>query len=107
MQTNNYITRLTFDLLTKNSEARDNMMLTVQYVHDFEMAMFSISQSDYYSALFSGKLSSIKTLDRVWRKIQEIYPELRGSEWQERQVQAGLMSAAMLSEVKNQLGLFD
>ena len=66
-----YINRLTVDLLTKNEEARDNMMLAVQYVHDFEMAMFGVKQASYYDALFKGgKLTSIKTLDRVWRKAQ-------------------------------------
>ncbi len=103
----NYITRLTIDLLTKNVEARDNMMLTVRYIHDFEMGLFKIKKADYYKASFeSNKLSSIKTLDRIWRKVQEENPELRGKEWAERQVQAGRMSADVLS-AKNQLDLWN
>ncbi len=104
MEAGNYITRLTIDLLSKNVEARDNMMLTVQYIHDFEMAIFKVKKADYYDACFTGKLSSIKTLDRIWRKVQEEKPELRGAEWVERQVQAGRVSASIIAT--NQLGLW-
>ena len=93
MKSNNYITRLIIDLLTKNTEARDDMMLSVQYVHDFEMALFGIKKSEYYNALFKGRLSSIKTLDRIWRRIQLDHPSLRGEEWFDRQIQAGLAVA--------------
>ena len=72
----NYITRMTVDLLIKNEESRDDMMLTVRYIHDFEMALFSIPKTQYYDALFNGKLSSIKTLDRIWRKAQMDNPSL-------------------------------
>lgn len=99
----NYITRLTTDLLVKNEDARDDMMLAVRYIHDFEMALFGIKKSEYYEALFKGRLSSIKTLDRVWRKVQE-NPSLRGKEWLERQVQAGLVSASAVKG--NELNLF-
>lgn len=92
----NYITRLTIDLLTKNIESRDDMMLLVRYIHDFEMAMFSVKKESYYDALFSGKLSSVKSLDRCWRRVQQEHVKLRGSEWMERQVQAGLMSASAI-----------
>lgn len=103
----NYINRLMVDLLTKNEEARDNMMLAVQYIHDFEMGIFNIKKSDYYSALFKGgKLSSIKTLDRCWRLVQQENLECRGKEWAERQVQAGRMSAEVLLS-KTQLGLWN
>jgi len=95
----NYITRLTIDLLTKNTEARDDMMLAVQYIHDFEMALFGIKKYEYYEALFKGRLSSIKTLDRVWRRVQLDNPSLRGEEWLERQIQAGL-AVAPPSDVK-------
>ena len=103
---NNHITRVTIDLLTKNSEARDNMMLTVRYVHDFEMALFKIDKSDYYDALFSERLSSIKTIDRLWRKVQEAYPNLRGADWEKRQIQAGLVSEEIMRESGGQLSFF-
>ena len=102
----NHITRVTIDLLTKNAEARDNMMLTVQYVHDFEMAVRQIKKSEYYDALFNEKVSSIKTIDRIWRKVQEQYPQLRGADWEKRQIQAGLMSAELMSASSGQLSFF-
>jgi hypothetical protein len=68
------------------------MMLVVKTIHDFEMSMFAIPQSAYYHALFSDKLSSIKTIDRVWRKMQEEHPHLRGEDWEERQILAGRVS---------------
>jgi hypothetical protein len=101
-----YIKRITSDLLEKNLDSRDDMMLTVQYVHDYEMAMFSISKEQYYSALFSGRLSSIKTIDRIWRKVQEDRPDLRGNEWLERQVQAGNISAGAM-RANGELRLFE
>jgi hypothetical protein len=100
----NYISRLVLDLLEKNVESRDDMMLTVRYVHDFEMAMLNVKKSEYYDSLFDGKLSSIKTIDRIWRKIQEAYPNLRGKEWEYRQYQAGIISSICSA---NQLDLFD
>ena len=105
MQAANYITRLTIDLLTKNAESRDDMMLCVRYIHDFEMALFNVNKSNYYDALFGGKLSSIKTLDRVWRRVQLEHKSLRGVEWLERQVQAGLVSASAIKG--NELTLFE
>ena len=97
-----YIKRITYDLLEKNPESRDDMMLTVRYVHDYEMAMFRIPKEKYYDALFNEKLSSIKSIDRIWRKVQEDNPELRGAEWDERQIQAGLMAGNLkpLGELK-------
>jgi hypothetical protein len=89
----NYIHRLTIELLSKNELAKDDMMLCVRYIHDFEMTMFGIKKKDYYKALFGGRLSSIKTLDRSWRRVQQENPSLRGSEWLDRQIQAGLAIA--------------
>ena len=94
---------MTVDLLIKNEESRDDMMLTVRYIHDFEMALFSIPKTQYYDALFNGKLSSIKTLDRIWRKAQMDNPSLRGREWLQRQIQSGQCSDDFIS--RNPLGL--
>jgi len=105
MKKTNYITRLTIDLLTKNEEARDDMMLCVRYIHDFEMALFGIKKTEYYDALFNGRISSINTLDRVWRRVQLDNESLRGKEWLERQVQAGLISASAIKS--NSLRLFE
>jgi hypothetical protein len=92
----NYITRITIDVLTHNEDARDDMMKVVQCIHTYEMAKFNITKETYYDALFGGKLSSIKTIDRIWRKVQEEKPNLRGKEWIERQILSGHISRTMV-----------
>jgi hypothetical protein len=86
----NHITRITKEVLLNNKEARDNMMMVAKAIHDHEMSFFGISKKNYYDYLFTGKfLSSIKTIDRVWRRVQEDHENLRGKEWEERQIQSG------------------
>jgi hypothetical protein len=88
----NYISRIVKEVLQNNKESRDDMMLVVKSVHDFEMSMFGIQKSNYYDYLFKRQfLSSIKTIDRMWRKAQEDNPKLRGEDWEERQIQAGII----------------
>ena len=53
---------------------------------------------------FHGSLSKPTTIDRVWRKVQEEKPELRGKEWELRQMRAGQISLDLA--LKNQLKLF-
>lgn len=103
---NNYVTKSLFVFLKENEEARDNMLDCVKHIHDLEMTVLSISREDYYNAFFGERLSSVKTIDRIWRKIQEDVPELRGSEWEARQVQSGRIDIEDLSYLKNQLNLF-
>lgn len=103
---NNYLTRELFQLLKTQVSARDNMLACVQHIHNLEMKALNIPREDYYNAFFGGQLSSVKTIDRIWRKIQEDVPELRGSEWEARQLQSGRMDIEDLSYLKNQLNLF-
>ena len=103
---NNYLTREVFELLKSQATARDNMLECVQHVHNLEMTALNIPREDYYNAFFGGRLSSVKSIDRIWRKIQEDVPELRGSEWEARQVQSGRIDIEDLSYLKNQLNLF-
>jgi hypothetical protein len=103
---NNYVTKSLAKLLAENVESRDDMMQCVKHIHDLEMGVIGISQYEYYDAFFGGKLSSVKTIDRIWRKIQEDIPELRGSEWEARQAQSGRVEITDLSYLKNQLNLF-
>jgi hypothetical protein len=102
----NYITKLVITILRKNEEARDEMLLVVKNIHDFEMSILNIDKSNYYDVFFSHKLSSVKTIDRIWRKVQEDCPDLRGKLWQLRQVQSGQVSLEFVSD-KFQLKLFD
>jgi hypothetical protein len=86
----NYLSRITKEILTTNKASRDNMMLVVKAIHDYEMSYFGIEKKNYYEYLFNGRyLSSIKTIDRLWRKLQEENEKLRGDEWIERQMQSG------------------
>jgi hypothetical protein len=105
MENKSYISRMTFAILNKDVDARDNMLLVVKHIHEFEMRVFNIKKAKYFDALFSEKLSSFKTIDRVWRKIQEMNPKLRGKEWEQRQAQAGLISYQIIND-KYQLKLF-
>lgn len=101
----NYITRITKEVLKNNKESRDNMMLVVKSIHDFEMSMFGVDKKNYYDYFFKGQfLSSIKTIDRIWRKMQEDNPALRGDEWEERQIMSGQIKRNIFA---NQPSLFD
>jgi len=105
MENKSYISRMTFAILKKDINARDNMLLVVKHIHEFEMRVFNIKKKDYFDAIFSEKLSSFKTIDRIWRKIQELNPTLRGTEWEQRQAQAGLIAMEVVNQ-KYQLKLF-
>ena len=100
-----YITKLVVSILKKNIDARDDVMKVVNIIHDFELKVLEKEKSEYYDVFFSNQLSSFKTIDRIWRKAQELYPELRGANWKLRQVQAGKISIEQLST--QQLNLFD
>lgn len=77
-------------------------------VHDIEMTNQSISQQDYYYAIFfSNKLSNVATIKRIWQMVQENCPEIRGNTWEERQRQGGMISKEMVFFDAKQLKMFD
>jgi hypothetical protein len=100
-----YITKLVISILKKNLDSRDDVMKVVNIIHDFELKVLEREKSEYYDVFFSNQLSSFKTIDRTWRKVQEINPQLRGANWKLRQVQAGKIAIEQLST--QQLNLFD
>ena len=100
-----YITKMIIGILTNNEESRDNLLIAVKIIHDFELNVLGKTKEDYYECVFDAKLSSLKTIDRIWRKVQEAHPKLRGKEWTLRQVQAGLISIETII-AKTQLKLF-
>jgi hypothetical protein len=100
-----YITKLVLTILEKNEIARDDVMLVVKYIHDFEMGVLKKKKEEYYDMVFNSTLSKQTTIDRVWRKVQEERPELRGKEWELRQMRAGQISIDLA--LKNQLNLFE
>lgn len=104
---NSYVTKVVIAILKKSLEARDEWILCVKHFHDFEMSIGNISKEEYYDAIFDKRLSSIKTIERLWRKVQEDIPELRGKDWELRQLQGGAMKKAFIMKANGQLDLFD
>jgi phenylacetate-coenzyme A ligase PaaK-like adenylate-forming protein len=104
---NRYLSRLVKQILIKDESCRDDVMKTLKEVHDRELSLWSYSKSEYYDAFFSDKLSNPETVGRLWRLIQEKFPELRGETWEERQKHS--MNFAQQAAEGNlfQLGLFD
>ncbi len=99
-----YINKLVVSILEKNEIARDDVMIVIKTIHDFEMAVLKKNKEDYYDMVFYGTLSKVETISRVWRKVQEDKPELRGKEWELRQMRAGQISLDLA--LNNQLKLF-
>jgi hypothetical protein len=106
MKNKGYLSRMIYSILVNNKESRDDWMLVVKQIHDTEMAMWGILKADYYDALFSMKLSNPQTISRIWRKIQEKYPDLRGEFWEERQVHGGMVAAQIVTDRFLQPSLF-
>jgi hypothetical protein len=101
------IQRLVFNVLTESEKSRDDWMLAVKKIHELEMRIYGIQKSEYFDALFSDKLTNVQTVSRIWRKIQEDFPALRGDEWESRQTQGGQISKKGVSLDKSQLCLFN
>ena len=102
-----YLSRLVKQILIKDASCRDDLMKTLKEVHDRELSLWSYSKSEYYDAFFSEKLSNPETVGRLWRLLQEKFPELRGEQWEERQIRAGLISREAAEGTLFQLDLFD
>ena len=100
------ITRLIYNILSQNAEARDNWMLTIQKIHETEMTIKGIKTSDYFDAFFNEELSNVHTIKRMWQKVQEDFPSLRGVTWEERQRQGGKMAKDMVIDL-SQMTLFN
>lgn len=98
--------RLIYNVLCENVEARDNWLLTIQKVHSLEMMAKGISKKDYYDHFFAEDLSNVNTIKRLWQKVQEDYPALRGVNWVERQRQGGQFNIDDLALDTTQLTLF-
>lgn len=81
----NYLKKMITQILHNNEESRNDMMLTAKIIYDSELASMDKTKEHMYECFFNHKLSSIKTIDRSWRMIQEENENLRGSEWNKRQ----------------------
>lgn len=103
---NKYLTRLITHILIDDEPARDDWMDTIRQVHDREMAIWYFTKEQYYEAFFSGHLSNVHTIKRLWQLVQEKHPELRGKTWEERQRQGGMIAAEIAEDKLYQLSLF-
>jgi hypothetical protein len=101
---NRYISKLVISILENNEIARDDVMIVIKTIHDFEMAVLKKNKEEYYDMFFNSTLSKVESISRIWRKIQEEKPELRGKEWDLRQVRSGQI--ALDIALNNQLKLF-
>lgn len=88
-------------------KTRDDMFYLVKLVHDQQMKDMKIPKTKYYDYFHGERLYSIKTIDRMWRRVQEKHPELRGKMWKYRQIQAGIVAMKFVAEdIKKQFKLF-
>ena len=60
------------------------------------MTFKGISKNDYFAKLYEkndegeyANFSNVHTIKRLWQKVQEDFPNLRGLTWEERQRQGG------------------
>jgi hypothetical protein len=84
--------RLIYNILNEDVLARDNWMLTIKHIHLMEMKVKGISKKDYFDSFHNEELTNIRTIHRLWQKVQEDYPFLRGDAWYDRQKQGGQFS---------------
>jgi hypothetical protein len=103
MNLNTSLIRLIYNILVQDVETRDNWILTIKKVHQTEMIVKGISQTDYFEHFFNDELSNVHTIKRLWQKVQEDYPALRGDTWEERQRMGGQF---VVTIDKNQMTLF-
>ena len=76
-------------LLTKFPELRDDDKLLVTKMWYFEMKKLNLEPNQAPTSLFlelyqQGQLSNADVVGRARRKVQELKPELRGNNWEER-----------------------
>lgn len=96
------------DNLKKYPKTRDDVFYLVKLLHDEQMKQMKIPKSKYYDYFHGERLYSIKTIDRIWRNVQEKHKELRGKKWAYRQYQAGIIAMKYATEnLKQQLTLFN
>lgn len=105
---NGYLTKTIHKLLQQNAAMRNDCLLVVQAIHDEEMQVQGYDKANYYYLMFSEKVSNINTINRLWRMVQEKCPDLRGTDWEERQKNAGLIRSEIAENniIANQLKLF-
>jgi hypothetical protein len=96
MNINASLIQLIYNILSNDVETRDDWMLCIKEIHTIEMTFKGISKNDYFAKLYEknndgeySNFSNVHTIKRLWQKVQEDFPNLRGVTWEERQRQGG------------------
>ena len=112
MKLNFSLISLIYHTLSNKIDTRDDWMLCIKEIHSLEMLSKKISSEDYFEKLFEinedGEyinFSNVHTIKRLWQKVQEDFPTLRGETWEERQRQGGQYNVNTYYE-DSQLQLF-
>ena len=112
MNINVSLIQLIYNILANDVETRDDWMLCIKEIHSIEMTIHGISKIDYFDKLFEKNeeseypyFSNVHTIKRMWQKVQEDYPNLRGLTWETRQKQGGQYIVDSLSD-DSQLSFF-
>jgi len=112
MNINVSIIELIYNILSNDKETRDDWMLCTKEIHSIQMKLHGISKADYFDKLYEKNnegeyhyFSNVCTIKRLWQKVQEDYPNLRGLTWETRQKQGGQYVVDSLSD-DSQLSFF-
>ena len=112
MNINVSIIQLIYNILSNDEETRDDWMLFIKEIHSIEMKLHGISKTDYFDNLYEKNdegeypyFSNVHTIKRLWQKVQEDFPNLRGLTWETRQKQGGQYVVDSLLE-DNQLNIW-
>jgi len=96
MNINATLIQLIYNLLSNYVETRYDWMLCIKEIHTIEMTFKGISKNDYFVKFYEkneegeySNFSNVHTIKRLWQKVQEDFPNLRGLNWEGRQKQGG------------------
>ena len=112
MNINATLIQLIYNLLSNDVETRDDWMLCIKEIHTIEMTFKGISKNDYFVKFYEknedgeySNFSNVHTIKRLWQKVQEDFPNLRGLNWEGRQKQ-GVQYVVSNDYYDNQLNIF-
>lgn len=107
MEINTSNLKLIYNILTTNVETRDDWLLMIKMVHDYELEQYEIEKTKYYEAIFEKRiLTNVSTIIRYWRKVQQENVHLRGEKWDERQQESNNFRKIYKTLTEYQYGLF-
>lgn len=73
-------------ILTDSEKSRDNDEFIQALIWDRECNALHINtRKEFINAYYKGRLSDPNGISRARRKLQELYPELRGTKYKDRQ----------------------